>query len=1240
MPARVAVASTAWNVATTWSPSGVPTAADDLSIGSGFTVSMPTGTTCLGRSLIMTGTAGLTVASTTALAALGDGTPGPGNVALSIAPTCTITLTGIGAFQFVSTSATQQSITTGGRTLPGVTIGAVGGSYILGDAFTSSGAFTHTAGSFDSASFAVTASTWTTSSANTKAITLGSSVVVLTSTNTPLGFAGTNQTLNAGTSTLKVTPSANAGNFGIGLNWYDVEYNTAASGNFQVGGAGLSCRNLTIVGQTQTFQNGLAGNVTCSGTFTFTGTSVAARPQMVSTVLGTPRTITAATVAIGNVDFADTTGAGAGSWVGQANTSIGDRLGNSGITVTPAVTYTRDATSGQAWSALNRWTVTTGSRAWQSVPLPQDTVLLDASSGSISTTDLFCLGGTIDMTGYLGTLTRTSSSTEYRIFGNVTLPSFGANPGALGVVPNTFNVGLCGRSTHTIVSNGQSFLQGQVNATLAIYALGGSYTATDAFSYRCSSASFSASIQPIAGAFTLASGLTHLINVVTSVTTTYVRSFNFAGATVKTGTTTASNLFNVSSGNMSMSMAGSIYEIEGASALVRSIVAGFAFGEIRYTVADSPGPINFVTAALCSVDYMNVSPGRGVNVGINTELRVRQWPSGGSDFGGQAYNIGQDTSNLVSQPNSAALQITGDITLDFELTLPNWVPGYRFGIGGVINPALTTGYAIRVNTTGTIEAIFAGVTNGQQSCANATGFAAGTKGYLRVQRASATGAITMYASPDGVNWTQLGATTSTTAGALVANTTDTFNVGCRGSANDLMVGGIIHRSVVYNTLMGTAAIGSAASGNIKTDINLRNKPAMADSFTESSVNAGTVSIGANIRNNDGRLAIASNSAGTSGWLQVLERPTWDRVKAKDIFGVVQGKLYVGAGGVVDTGCTNVHAGAADPTAPYVRQALDVSGSTFSFPVIAGNLLVAAVTSTTALPTWVTPAGYTVIRRNATGPAQIESYRKVATGAETGFTTTTTGGAVSCKCWEIVGADTIDVSGDNSGTAVTTLDAASAPLTTYSSKTLAVAIWAGNTIGASGAITNGYGETRLPTLSTHMRAATRDLPASTSTNTNFTWPAAQNPRSQLLVFKSSGVLGGVLGRVTTTPTERPLTPFMRGTLGRITSLATARPLQPFGRKAIGRITTVATARPFTASYRRVLGRVTTSSVPRALGAFGIGVLGRVLTSGLVRTFTGGSKPPTAPGHIVSSRIGHRVPGEAGHIDGARPGHIEP
>lgn len=234
--------------------------------------------------------------------------------------------------------------------------------------------------------------------------------------------------------------------------------------------------NLTFTGSsTKTDDLAFASNVTVSNAFTVNGNSVINRVLISSSVIGTSRTLTVATVSFTNVDLRDITGAGAGSWNLSAITGLsGDCGGNSGITFTsPATSYwvPSAGTSTGSMSAVTRWASATGGTAGTGrAPLPQDTSIFDANSidaGSRTITQDMARIGNVDWTGATNTPTWTTSTT-CTCFGSITLIS------GMTLTASTQAYTFMGRGTHTITSAGKTWAK-----SFTVVAVGGTYTLQD-----------------------------------------------------------------------------------------------------------------------------------------------------------------------------------------------------------------------------------------------------------------------------------------------------------------------------------------------------------------------------------------------------------------------------------------------------------------------------------------------------------------------------------------------------------------------------------------------------------------------------------------------------------------------------------------------------------------------------------------------------------------------------------------
>lgn len=473
-----------YNVNGTWVGNVQPGASDDVIIPASASVTILTGTTGLGRSMTVQASGTLIFAATSSTLTLGDGTAGAGNVAFSNAGTITIAV--LCTINLISTSATQQTITCGGQNLPNITINcASNGSYICSDGLLMNGnvnGLVLTQGTIDLNGKSHSMPKFSTSGSGAKALTFNGATLSVSSTGTcwTTTSAGLTLTMTTGTIAFTASSSTVSASFGTGYSYYDVTFSTTSVGF--TSGAGTSFHNITQTGAGGTF-NPQDNNTTITNLLTLTGTAGTGRMLCKSLTLGTAVTITAASVSLTNVDFKDVTGAGAATWSGS---SVGDCLGNTNITFTTPVT--RYGVVAGNFSSTATWAATSGGAGGQSVPLPQDTVVLDGSSAAGTyTMNMARSCKDITCSSFVRTLSD-SSATE--IYGSISLSS-GMTFSGTGAIT------LSGRSAGlTLTSNGVAWSKDCFEN-----AIGGTYTLIDAWS---SSSSSSTAIFLVAGTFTTA----------------------------------------------------------------------------------------------------------------------------------------------------------------------------------------------------------------------------------------------------------------------------------------------------------------------------------------------------------------------------------------------------------------------------------------------------------------------------------------------------------------------------------------------------------------------------------------------------------------------------------------------------------------------------------------------------------------------------------------------------------------
>lgn len=458
-----------WTDGSAWIGGVAPTAADDAVIPLATTsITITAGSLCRSADFnTFTGT--ITMGSTGTLT-IGDATAGTGNIALRLPTGGTFVPNASSTITFLSSSATQQTISVGTYTLGKVTFGsaAVGGNYLFSTGITSSTTVTLTRGTLNTNGQTCSWGTFVTSGSDARTLTMGASSITITESTVNAWVTGaTNLTITANTATATLS-GATSTFTGGSTNWNGLSVVMSGSGAAQISDNNTFA-NITRTGtavKTGTFV--FSGNNTITGTLTINGNSSINRILVTTNTIGTARTLTAATVSVTNADFRDITGAGAGSWDLSAITGLsGDCGGNSGITFTTAGASIWNTTGGGNWSDVSQWDTR--------VPLPQDDAQLDALffSSPTVTADMPRLAKSISFAGSFGTVTFSLSGTAVTIYGSLTLTS---NVTVSSVHTLTFE----GRGSHTITSAGKSF--NLVTGNLTFAAVGGTYTLQDAFS--------------------------------------------------------------------------------------------------------------------------------------------------------------------------------------------------------------------------------------------------------------------------------------------------------------------------------------------------------------------------------------------------------------------------------------------------------------------------------------------------------------------------------------------------------------------------------------------------------------------------------------------------------------------------------------------------------------------------------------------------------------------------------------
>ena len=226
--------------------------------------------------------------------------------------------------------------------------------------------------------------------------------------------------------------------------------------------------------------------------------------------------------------------------------------------------------------------------------------------------------------------------------------------------------------------------------------------------------------------------------------------------------------------------------------------------------------------------------------------------------------------NYTSAPDSAALDITGDVEIVCRVALDDWTPATAQAFVG----KWTTGtnqrsYNLQITGTSfTLMASSDGLNNGaSEQCA--VTFSAPVDGntyWIKATRAVGSGLCSFFYAPDQAteptSWTSVGTNTMTYTGSIFSGS-GIIEVGSVGQGASFPLAGRIYRGIVRDGIGGTTVF----DANFTTGITSGSQA----TFTESSSNAATVTIN---RGTAGRKAVAVTRPvwlfGTDDYMEVAD----------------------------------------------------------------------------------------------------------------------------------------------------------------------------------------------------------------------------------------------------------------------------------------------------------------------------------------------------------------------------------
>lgn len=1092
-----ATASNWIDQATGVAPATGPDAGDNVRFGTGTGATnnacTVTVTAAAARSVDCTGYTGtLTIPAATTWN-IGDATAGTGNIAVKFVAGMTLTIGNIATsvITLVSTSATQQTIDCGAKTIGAMTINGTGSSYVLSSATTGGGVFTLTAGTFATANYAMNFSSfyWG-ATATTRTLSLGSSYLTATTASTAFWTLGANMTITANTATIEMPNSSpNSVTFiPLSYNWNGLSVVFGpAGGNFGGTGTGTVANITYNGGAIKTGVLTFRPAITITGTLTVNGNSAENRVLICADQLAS-QTITAANVSFSNVDFGGITAAGAANWDLSAITGgSGDCYTNTGITFTPSAPQAANGTTSFNWSDASRWT--------SRVPLPQDDVTI-ANAFSASQTigmDMPRIGRDITITATGTGLSLVLSSItgfapyviHIRFFG-----SFSSTVPFTNVNRTIIASGNYG--TYTFASNGIQTPQIIVN---------GSYTFTDDVT----------SLSSTTNDFTVSSGTANTKNITTIGISQNGGTWN-PGAYTLSCWRTSGNTCYFTGGTFNGSAATIVWATASVGARTFFIgVTTWALGTFTYNVASSAGTALFSHNVNVAIGTVNIGPGRSLTLPSTYRLDADTWNISGVP-NDHVYMPGDGPG--ASVPDSAALSIAGDMDFRQRMSFDSYAPGVAMRIAAKYLATgnqrtwrwyMASGFmTLDMSTTG---ADSSGAT-ASVSLATA-GLSLNTTYWMRFTREKTTGNVKFYYAPDSptmpASWTQIGTT-------LVATTSNLFDSTAKLSiGGDELGGGTNLAGRVYQSQMRNNILDNGTG--IQLDAVFSAKAMMADTFTEGSANAATVTMASLSLLGDGRVAIAS-SHGTNvayvgrryGGRIELSYASLTRIACAQPYGLYATNSTNVAGNI------NCTFSAAPTTGLYRLQSafssLAGTSITVTLPrtATAGNMLVAVALAITGGGTVTGPAGWTVGPVSQIGASTCVRYwTKLSDGTETAASLSSTNSSThSLMVYELAGfqgTPTVDVSdGANNGGSSTSLSTAGTAPSNTGTPAFAIAGVSMNSSVTAVSASNSFGIDFTTNAAAACFVAAKPLTTIAPVSTTFSWTTARQAAAGVLVIK--------------------------------------------------------------------------------------------------------------------------------------------
>lgn len=186
-----------------------------------------------------------------------------------------------------------------------------------------------------------------------------------------------------------------------------------------------------------------------------------------------------------------------------------------------------------------------------------------------------------------------------------------------------------------------------------------------------------------------------------------------------------------------------------------------------------------------------------------------------------ALDLPGATGHGVTCPDSAALDVTGDLIVWGRYAADDWTPAVvqMFVAKQIGGAAADTAYVLYLATNGTLHLSWStGAAAPDRASTSATGVTDGAwkyvLGWLDVDNGAAGHDVRFYLSDDAVTWTQLGTTVTTAGVTSIQATTHVLAVGSRstGAASPFPFAGLVGQAEVRSG--GSISGGTLSGGTV------------------------------------------------------------------------------------------------------------------------------------------------------------------------------------------------------------------------------------------------------------------------------------------------------------------------------------------------------------------------------------------------------------------------------------------